>query len=65
MRNTKSDAHSQRKAADDAGAEIAAAILALREGDIDFQELVSLVNFHIPGATVADVEAAANARFDA
>jgi len=65
MRNVKSDAHSQRKAADDAGAEIAAAILALREGDIDFDELVSLVTFHIPGATVADVEAAANTRFDA
>ena len=59
------DNFTARKAADDAGAEIAAAILALREGDIDFGELVSLVNFHIPGATVADVEAAASARFDA
>jgi hypothetical protein len=65
MRNTKADAHSQRKAADDAGAEIAAAILALREEEISFAELFSLVIHHIPTATVADVIAATQRRFDA
>jgi hypothetical protein len=61
----RKDNFTARKAADDAGAEIAAAILEFREGDIDFQELVSLVHFHVPGATVADVEAATQRRFDA
>ena len=65
MRNTKADAHSQRKAADDAGAEIAAAILCFREEEISFTELFSLVIHHIPTATVADVEAATQRRFDA
>jgi hypothetical protein len=61
----RTDNFTARKAADDAGAEIAAAILEFREGDIDFQELVSLVHFHVPSATVADVEAATRRRFDA
>ena len=59
------DNFTARKAADDAGAEIAAAILEFREGLISFNDLVGLVNFHIPGATAADVEAATQRRFDA
>ena len=65
MRNVKADAHSQRKAVDDAGAEIAAAILCFREEEISFTELFSLVIHHIPTATVAEVEAATQRRFDA
>ena len=61
----RTDNFTQRKTHDDAGAEIAAAILNFREGDIDFQELVSLVHFHIPEATVADIEKATTQRFDA
>ena len=41
------DNFTARKVHDDAGAEIAQAILNFREGDIDFEELVSLVHFHI------------------
>ena len=42
-----------------------AAILNFREGDIDFQELVSLVHFHIPEATLGDIEKATTQRYDA
>ena len=42
------DNFTARKVHDDAGAEIAQAILNFREGDIDFQELVSLVHFTSP-----------------
>jgi hypothetical protein len=59
------DNFTARKAVDDAGAEIAAAILCFREEEISFTELFSLVIHHIPTATVADVEAATKRRFDA
>jgi hypothetical protein len=59
------DNFTARKVHDDAGAEIAAAILNFREGDIDFQELVSLVHFHIPEATIGDIETATTQRYDA
>jgi hypothetical protein len=61
----RTDNFTARKAVDDAGAEIAAAILCFREEEISFTELFSLVIHHIPTATVADVEAATQRRFDA
>jgi hypothetical protein len=63
----RTDNFTARKAVDDAGAEISAAILEFREGNVSFQELVSLVSFHIPGVTAADVEAGIETqrRFDA
>jgi len=38
-----------------ARAEIIAAVIALRDGRIEFSDLVSLVQHHVPGATVEDV----------
>ena len=63
--HTKTDNYSARKAVDDAGAEIAQAILNYREGEIDLGELVSLVTYHIPEATQQQVVEAAARRYDA
>jgi hypothetical protein len=38
-----------------ARAEIIAAVIALRNERIEFSDLVSLVQHHVPGATVEDV----------
>ena len=62
---TSIDNYSARKAVDDAGAEIARAILDYREGDIDLGELVTLVTYHIPEATQEQVVEAAARRYDA
>ena len=62
---TQIDNYSARKAVDDAGAEIAKAILDYREGDIDLGELVSLVTYHIPEVTQEQVVEAAARRYDA
>ena len=63
--STHVDNYSARKAVDDAGAEIAQAILNYREGEIDLGELVTLVTYHIPEATQQQVVEAASRRYDA
>lgn len=62
---TNIDNYSARKSVDDAGAEIAKAILDYREGEIELGELVALVTYHIPEATQEQVVAAAAQRYDA
>ncbi len=57
------DNYTSRKALDDAGAEIAVAITNYREGDIDFDELLSVANYHIPDATVEQVIEAAQTTY--
>ena len=63
--STYTDNYSARKAVDDAGAEIARAILNYREGEIDLGELVTLVTYHVPEATQQQVVEAVARRHDA
>lgn len=59
----RTDNYTARKAHDDAGAEIAVAITNYREGDIDLGELFSVINYHIPDATVEQVIEAARTTY--